>query len=196
MKWFFDRIINGDGNEIVMNQIENLEFITSTRLVIADEENHCLREMDMQSSIISTYAGVCSPTKTDQTDGHRLTEAKLKSPIDLQQVDCALYVIVKDNLKYVNLATDVLKTVYQFEYDPGKFFFDVASLQMYVIHPTNQIDILHMQNMTVSKLIGTTASDRDLDAVGAFNETRFDYPKDMSKLADDILLVSDFYSSQ
>lgn len=113
-------------------------------------------------------------------------------PKDLQKMDNLLYILDDDRLRLINITSDELISIFQFQYDPLKFFVDDTTSLSYVIHPTNQIDVLDLVTSTITKWIGTTSSESNQEAVGTFNETRFDKPRDMTKLGDDLLLVSDY----
>lgn len=190
------RFIDGAGNEILLDDVESLEFISPDVLVIADSENNCLREMAMDTLAITMYAGICSSSSQGHQDGDRITEAKLVHPLDMQKLDCELYLVTEEYLKSINIATGILQTLFDFAFEATGFYIDTMTSQVYTIHPSNQIDILQIENLTLTRLLGTTNSTRNIDAIGLFEETRFDRPNDVSKLAADVLLVPDYYGNR
>ena len=184
-------IIDGSGTAIKLEAVGSIEFISTHQLILSDHDNYCILELDMNSLTFSVFAGECGGNSGHQ-DGHRLTEAKLVNPGDLQRLDSVVYLLSEMLLKIIDLTTDILTTTTTFEYDPVKFVLDSNSMLVYLIHPANQIDILNLENNTIQKLVGTTSDESGLLSTGTFNETRFDAPKDMAFLADNLLLVCNY----
>lgn len=106
---------SGDGGPAVkaqLNKPHEIRFGPDGALYISDMSTHTIRRVDMQSGVISTFAGTGKPGFSG--DGGPATAAQMKDPIAIQfGPDGKLYLcdIGNNRVRAVDLKTNIITTV-------------------------------------------------------------------------------------
>ena len=109
----FSRYAEGSGSAAKFNKIRSLAFLSPTKLIIADRNNHCLRLIDFATT---RFAGTCETSGLVQ--GQRLSDAQLESPtsIAISSDNSILYFIDNNEkgFREINLESDEVKLIKTF----------------------------------------------------------------------------------
>ena len=73
--------VNAEGSKARFNGIRSFERLNKSHLVIADFDNSCLRLLNMETSLVSDYAGSC--TEPGDAVGKALEVARFRTPLYL-----------------------------------------------------------------------------------------------------------------
>ena len=192
-----NRYAEGNGTAAIFKSINDLDFISSTKLICADQGNHCLRLVDLSLSppTVSTFAGSC--TVSGDADGHRLNTALFSYARQTQvnNHNSALYVL--DNYKFLNmidLTTDIVTTLSTV----STYCFDMKILGDSLLYftQTHQITLFNINTKEENVIAGVST---DGNATGSFEHTRFHSPRDLLPWRDEMnthLLVADRYNDR
>ena len=163
--------------------------------------NHCLKEINITTLSVSSFAGSCE--HAGETDGHRILEAQLSCPFNLEYDDDLKKLYILDHLippetgkiKVIKQNSDTVET-----YIAGILLSRTSSMlnldTQLVLTGLNKIHALDLRTHTITTMAGDEIFG---DQLGTFNATRFKSPYRVVSLPtvdDKILLVADFGNSR
>ena len=186
------RYAEGAGTAALFTAIKDIDFLSSTELICADENNHCLRLVDLSLSPpeTSTFAGSC--TMSGVADGHRVNSASLYSPMytEVNNNNSFLFVLgLHGHLSRIDLTTDIVTALVTF----AVRYCDMKILGDSLLYVTqeHQITLLNIDTGEENVIAGAPTDGR---AAGSFEHTRFYLPFDLLPWRDEVntlLLVAD-----
>ena len=112
------RYAEGSGSAAKLNKIRSLAFLSPTKLIIADKDNHCLRLIEFATNPPSTtrFAGTCETSGLVQ--GQRLSVAQLMVPssIAISSNNSIVYFLDNDGKGFceINLESDEVRLIKTF----------------------------------------------------------------------------------
>ena len=114
----FSRYAEGSGSAAKFNKIRSSAFLSPTKLIIADRDNHCLRLIEFATNPPSAtrFAGTCETSGF--TQGQRLSDAQLASPssIAISSNNSIVYFVDNDGkgFREINLESDEVRLIKTF----------------------------------------------------------------------------------
>ena len=113
---FSFRYAEGIGTASKFATITSMLFVSDNQLIIADRDNHCLRQVTISNLNSSTFAGSCE--NEGDVEGHRLTAALLSQPSHLvhDAKNNILYAgcMYMKQIMQIDLNTDYLSLFHKF----------------------------------------------------------------------------------
>ena len=174
------------------NIIRALAFLSSTELICADRNNHCIRHVDLSLSPpeTSTFAGSC--TTSGNADGHRVNSARFRFPkyTEVNNHHFSLLILdYFDTLRMIDLKTDIVTTLVTFD----SYCNDIKLLGENLLYVTQSTRVIVFNSDTREESVVAGGESRG-SANGPFNHTRFQYARGLMLRTDAInkhLLVAD-----
>ena len=186
------RYAEGAGTAARFAAIKDIDFLSSTELICADQGNHCLRLADLSLSPpeTSTFAGSCTTLGT--ADGHRVNSALFYYPryTEVNNNNSFLFVLdYNNNLHKIDLITNIVKKLATFANKPYDMkIFDDSLLYFTQEH---QITLFNINIQEENVIAGALTNG---SAIGSFEHTRFYSPRDLLQWRDEVnklMLVAD-----
>ena len=180
------------GTAALLNIIIDIDFLSPTKLICADQSNHCLRLADLSLSPpeTSTFAGRC--TVSGNVDGHRVNSTLFNYPryTEVNNNNSFLFVLdFNNNLHKIDLITNIVKKLATFANKPYDMkIFDDSLLYFTQEH---QITLFNINTQEENVVAGALTNG---SAIGSFEHTRFYSPRDLLQWRDEVntlLLVAD-----
>ena len=184
----FSRYAEGSGSAAKFNKIRSLAFLSPTKLIIADRNNHCLRLIDFATT---RFAGTCETSGLVQ--GQRLSVAQLMVPssIAISSNNSIVYFLDNDGKGFceINLESDEVRLIKTFS-EPlaGLLFYNNA---LYAIANLVQVVKINVETSNDEIIAGGNVTG---DATGLFSKTRFSDAKELFCWPDsheELLLAAD-----
>ena len=188
----FSRYAEGSGLAAKFNKIRAFAFLFTTKLIIADGRNDCLRLIDFTNNPPSTtrFAGQCKTSGF--VEGHRLNDAILAFPTSLAlgSNNSIVYFVdnSKNNVRKINLESDEVTLVNTFSEQLQELLFYNNALYATL----NSVKVTKINVETSNDEI--IAGDVTGKTTGLLLETRFNYAREFICWPDaqqEIFLVAD-----
>ena len=186
------RYAEGAGTAARFAAIKDIDFLSSTELICADQGNHCLRlaDLSLYPPETSTFAGSCTTQGT--ADGHRVNSALFYYPryTEVNNNNSFLFVLgLHGHLHVIDLATDIVTTLVTFAVRS----YDMKILGDSLLYFTqeHQITLFNINNEEENVIAGVST---DGSAIGSFEHTRFYQPLALLQWRDEVnklMLVAD-----
>ena len=191
------RYAEGTGDAARFKKIKDIDFLSSTELICADHDNHCLRHVDLSLSppTVSTFAGSCAVS--GDADGHRLSSARFVYPkyTEANNNNSSLFVLEEDNtLRMIDLTTDNVTTLVTFAVSCSDM--KILGESLLYIAQKRQITLFNINTGEENVIAGEPTYG---SAIGLFEHTRFLYPLGLLQWRDEVntlLLVADRYNDR
>ena len=168
----FSRYAEGSGSAAKFNKIRSSVFLSLTKLIIADKDNHCLRLIDFVTNPPSTtrFAGTCETSGF--TQGQRLCDAKLASPISIaiSSNNSIVYFVDNDGkgFREINLESDKVRLIKTFSEPLAELLFYNNAL--YAIVDLFKFIKINVETSSDEIIAGGNVAG---DTTGLFSKTRF-----------------------
>ena len=186
------RYVEGSGTAARFDHIHDLDFLSPTELICTDYRNDCLRLVNFTqtSAVTSTFAGRCEDGQV--VDGSRIDTARFDHPTcaELNSDHSIAFVQgVSKKMRVINLETDDVTTIATFSVGHwGMEFFDDNLLYLLSYHKVTAF------RLDTNELSVVAGGDSAGNAIGSFQQTRFNSPNRVLQWRDDeqvLLLVAD-----
>ena len=186
------RYAEGAGTAALLNIIIDIDFLSPTKLICADQSNHCLRLADLSLSPpeTSTFAGRC--TVSGNVDGHRVNSTLFNYPryTEVNNNCSFLFALgLHGHLQMIDLMTDIVKSLVTFAV--RSYDMKILGYSLLYFTQEHQITLFNINNEEENLIAGVST---DGSAIGSFEHTRFYQPLALLQWRDEVnklMLVAD-----
>ena len=165
------RYAEGSGSAAKLNKIRSLAFLSPTKLIIADKDNHCLRLIEFATNPPSTtrFAGTCETSGF--MHGQRLSNAQLVFPSSTAISSNKSIVYFIDNrgkgFREINLESDEVRLLKTFSEPLAELLFYNNAL--YAIVDSVKVIKINVETFSNEIIAGGNVAG---NTTGLFSKTR------------------------